>query len=482
MTRLFANEPLLRALNGDALRSPKLQHRQRRRLRLARAATTSSFDVIVVDFPDPTNFSIGKLYTTRFYALLDQHLAAERLRGRPDHLAAGRAPELLDRGDHARVGRPAAPTPYHAHVPSFGEWGFVLASRRPFRLPTRAAGGPALPRPGRRCRAVRLSARHGAGAGRGEPAVQPGAGDDLRARVGQGAAVSDAARRRAAGAAAAARAAWPACARRAAGHRAGGWHRRRASSAATALRDAHAAATACPRRRVQRRAGVIVVGAGVAGLAAARALRRPASRTFVLLELEDAAGGNSRGDAMRRHRLPARRALPAAARRRRRVEVQDLLEELGLRRTRGAAAGLRRAAPVPQPAGAPVLRRRLAGRPAAAVEACRRRARATLAQYRRFAGARGRARRRRRASRSRRARARWTPRSPALDALHLRDLAGRARASPTPALRWYLDYCCRDDYGAGAAQVSAWAGLHYFASRHGFHAPGDGRRRARRAC
>jgi hypothetical protein len=40
-------------------------------------------------------------------------------------------------------------------------------------------------------------------------------------------------------------------------------------------------------------------------------------------------------------------------------------------------------------------------------------------------------------------------------------------------LRWYLDYCCRDDYGAGAATVSAWAGVHYFASRHGFHAPGD---------
>ena len=26
-------------------------------------------------------------------------------------------------------------TPYHAHVPSFGEWGFVLAHRRPFRMP-----------------------------------------------------------------------------------------------------------------------------------------------------------------------------------------------------------------------------------------------------------------------------------------------------------------------------------------------------------
>jgi hypothetical protein len=41
-----------------------------------------------------------------------------------------------------------------------------------------------------------------------------------------------------------------------------------------------------------------------------------------------------------------------------------------------------------------------------------------------------------------------------------------------PHLRWYLDYCCRDDYGAGIASVSAWAGIHYFASRHGFNVPG----------
>lgn len=37
----------------------------------------------------------------------------------------------------------------------------------------------------------------------------------------------------------------------------------------------------------------------------------------------------------------------------------------------------------------------------------------------------------------------------------------------TGPLRWYLDYCCRDDYGGGLAQVSAWAGLHYFAARRG---------------
>ena len=35
------------------------------------------------------------------------------------------------------------------------------------------------------------------------------------------------------------------------------------------------------------------------------------------------------------------------------------------------------------------------------------------------------------------------------------------------------DYSCRDDYGAGIAQVSAWAGVHYFASRRGRAANAD---------
>jgi NAD(P)-binding Rossmann-like domain len=40
-------------------------------------------------------------------------------------------------------------------------------------------------------------------------------------------------------------------------------------------------------------------------------------------------------------------------------------------------------------------------------------------------------------------------------------------------LRWHVDYSCRDDYGAGIAHVSAWAGVHYFASRRGRAANAD---------
>ena len=65
------------------------------------------FDAIVVDFPDPTNFSIGKLYTTTLLRAGRPAPLGERLRGRADDLAADRAQELLDRGDDDRGGRPA---------------------------------------------------------------------------------------------------------------------------------------------------------------------------------------------------------------------------------------------------------------------------------------------------------------------------------------------------------------------------------------
>ncbi|MCL2658451.1 MAG: NAD(P)-binding protein [Betaproteobacteria bacterium] len=58
------------------------------------------------------------------------------------------------------------------------------------------------------------------------------------------------------------------------------------------------------------------------------------------------------------------------------------------------------------------------------------------------------------------------PKWMALDALTFRQwLLDEGFTSPT--LHAYADYCCRDDYGAGHAAISAWAGLHYFASRGG---------------
>ena len=49
----------------------------------------------------------------------------------------------------------------------------------------------------------------------------------------------------------------------------------------------------------------------------------------------------------------------------------------------------------------------------------------------------------------------------------------RQRGYRSPLLHWYVNYCCRDDYGATTSAVSAWAGLHYFAARNGVSANAD---------
>ena len=64
---------------------------------------------------------------------------------------------------------------------------------------------------------------------------------------------------------------------------------------------------------------------------------------------------------------------------------------------------------------------------------------------------------------------------PALRALDSQTMTGWMRANgwDSEKLHWYVDYCTRDDYGTAAANVSAWAGIHYFAARDGKGADDD---------
>ena len=229
-----------------------------------------------------------------------------------------------------------------------------------------------------------------------------------------------------------------------------------------------------PAPAVVRRAQVIIAGGGVAGLAAARSLRLAGVEDFALLELEDSAGGNSRGGAVNgipcplgAHYLP----VPGDDAR----EVQDLLEELGLRQ-RVAGRWQYGGEDGRHLCHSPQERLFFGGEWQEGLLPVQGVGEATLAQYRRFAQAV--------AAQARAARFAmpalklWgtkhalAPAHQALDAMTFE--AWLAQEGLHDAhLRWYLDYCCRDDYGAGVGRVSAWAGIHYFASRHGFHAPGE---------
>ena len=225
---------------------------------------------------------------------------------------------------------------------------------------------------------------------------------------------------------------------------------------------------ALPEAAVQRTASVLVVGAGIGGLAAARAFTQRGVDDVHLLELEDTAGGNSRGHAMAgmacplgAHYLP----LPAPESR----EVSELLHDLGLlRQVLGRTVADER-----HLCHSPQERLFVDGAWAEGLLPPADPASATAVQYRRFA----RAVRTLQGTGPRRFalpahRAAPNAEVAALNGVVFADWL-TAQGFTDERLRWYLDYACRDDYGAGIATVSAWSGIHYFASRHGFHAPGD---------
>jgi monoamine oxidase len=228
---------------------------------------------------------------------------------------------------------------------------------------------------------------------------------------------------------------------------------------------------AAPRERIARRADVLIVGGGIAGLGAARALRQAGIDDIALLELEDEAGGNSRGHTMAgmacplgAHYLP----LPGSHAH----EVIELLHEFGLRRVEGSRVVVdeRHLCHAPQErlfidgAWHEGLLPPVEALPAAERAPMRAHTERFAQRVRELSAGE--------AFRLPTAHAPWNAKLAALDATSFAAWLD-AEGLTASALRWYLDYACRDDYGADAAMVSAWAGLHYFASRHGFAAPGE---------
>lgn len=214
------------------------------------------------------------------------------------------------------------------------------------------------------------------------------------------------------------------------------------------------------------RAGVVIVGAGVAGLSAARRLREQGYHDFVLLELDGAAGGTARSGANATSAYPWG-AHYITAPMKENVELVLLLRDLGLVEGVG-------------PTGEPIFREEVLCRePQERVFAGGRwheglydhdeETDEERAQFARFRGAiEGLAGRR--DAKGRRAFAVPVAASSddadllALDTITMADWLAR-EGFTSERIQWLVDYACRDDFGARATQTSAWAGLHYYASR-----------------
>lgn len=136
MTELATRVDVIRRLNGDSLRDPRVRVVNEDAYVWLDHYRGAPFDVAIVDFPDPGNFALGKLYTVRFYQLL---LRAMSNVGR---VVVQSTSPLFARRSFWCIERSIAAAgfsthPYHTLVPSFGEWGYVLASPTPFDVPTR---------------------------------------------------------------------------------------------------------------------------------------------------------------------------------------------------------------------------------------------------------------------------------------------------------------------------------------------------------
>ncbi len=149
MTRLFSEQPLLVHLNGGALKDSRVQIHNADAQKFLEGSS-ARWDVVILDLPDPNNESLGRLYSRSFYRLVAKHLT-------PTGVMVTQATSPFFSTDAfwciadtlaavtlSSAGGTLSTRPYHAQVPSFGDWGFVLASiaplpegPRPLRVPTR---------------------------------------------------------------------------------------------------------------------------------------------------------------------------------------------------------------------------------------------------------------------------------------------------------------------------------------------------------
>lgn len=207
-----------------------------------------------------------------------------------------------------------------------------------------------------------------------------------------------------------------------------------------------------PPKQIVKRA-VVIVGGGIAGLSAAWRLHKKGFTDFVLLEMNDQAGGNSRWGENEITAYPwAAHYVPVPGSKT--VYVRELFEELGvLKNGQWEERYL---------CFSPQERLFLYGRWQEGIEPAIGLTATDRDQFQRFEDQ----------IHAFRVTGKFTvPMETGLSMttsdLDQQSFADwlRAQGMNSRILNWYMNYCCRDDYGATTSNTSAWAGIQYFASR-----------------
>ena len=140
MTQLSSRFPLLAELNKGSFNDHRVQVINQDALIWLEHTSDQPYDAAIVDFPDPNSFALGKLYTTRFYRLLRNRLIPTA------GVSVQATSPMFARNSYWCIVRTLEAAgfvvkPYYTAVPSFGLWGFALASSSPFEVPTKPPDG-----------------------------------------------------------------------------------------------------------------------------------------------------------------------------------------------------------------------------------------------------------------------------------------------------------------------------------------------------
>lgn len=134
ITNFFRNNPLLNRLNHHSLQDKRVHIINQDAWKYLET-DQRFYDVVFIDLPDPHAFGLSKLYSREFYARLAHHLGADGI-----VVTQATSPMFARQAfwciDNTLSVTPSPLTPgealhtiaYHVYVPSFGEWGFVMAS------------------------------------------------------------------------------------------------------------------------------------------------------------------------------------------------------------------------------------------------------------------------------------------------------------------------------------------------------------------
>lgn len=125
LVSIFSTNELMTKLNNNSLNNPKLKVIQADAFEWLRNKATEKYDAIIIDFPDPSNFSVGKLYTLSFYKSL-QRVMTNRTLAVMQSTSPLYAKESFWCINSTIEASYLQTIPYHTYVPSFGEWGYIL--------------------------------------------------------------------------------------------------------------------------------------------------------------------------------------------------------------------------------------------------------------------------------------------------------------------------------------------------------------------